>query len=127
MAGRSSRVEGTVVYRRKDGLWCAQITLPNGKRKTKYAKSQKETRDWLVLQQNTVRQGVWTNADSLTVEVFLNQYLNDVVAHNLRPKTQESYFMLTRLHILPEPGRIRLTSFQVKPVALTVCQKGIII
>ena len=43
------------VYRRKDGLWCAQINLPNGKRKTKYAKSQKETRDWSVLHQNTVR------------------------------------------------------------------------
>ncbi len=64
------------VYRSKDGLWCAQITFPQWQAKAKYAKSQKETRDWLVQKQNTVRQGVWTDADSLTVEVFLNQYLS---------------------------------------------------
>ena len=45
MSKRRSRGEGSI-YRRTDGLWCAQITLPNGKRKTKYAKTQKETRDW---------------------------------------------------------------------------------
>jgi hypothetical protein len=39
MARKRSRGEGSI-YHRKDGLWCAQITLPNGKRKTKYAKTQ---------------------------------------------------------------------------------------
>ena len=55
---------------------------------------------------------MWTDSDSLTVEVFLNHYLNDIVAHNLRPKTQESYFGLVRLHILPELGKIKLTSLR---------------
>jgi len=108
---RRSRGEGSL-YKRKDGLWCAQITLPNGKRKTKYAKSQKEVREWLDAQKNTVHHGMWTDTDSLTVGVFLNRYLEDVVAHNLRPKTQESYFGLTRLHILPELGRIKLVSLR---------------
>ena len=111
MTKRRSRGEGSI-YRRKDGLWCAQIILPNGKRKDKYAKSQKEVRDWLDSQKNSVHQGVWTDSDSLTVEVFLNHYLNDIVAHNLRPKTQESYFGLVRLHILPELGKIKLTSLR---------------
>jgi integrase len=44
MAKRRSRGEGTI-YQRKDSLWSAQVTLPDGKRKTKYAKTQKEARD----------------------------------------------------------------------------------
>ena len=35
-----------------------------------------------------------------------------MVAHTLRPKTQENYTILTRTHILPELGRIRLTNLQ---------------
>jgi integrase len=112
------------MYRRKDGLWCAQITLPSGKKKYKYAKTQKDARNWLDAQKNTIRQGVWTDSDSLTVEVFLNHYLNDVVAHNLRPKTQESYFMLTRLHILPELGKIRLVSLRPDHLQSLYALKG---
>lgn len=46
MPKRRSRGEGSIIPR-KDGLWTGEITLPDGKRKTKYAKSQKEDRDWL--------------------------------------------------------------------------------
>ncbi len=44
MGKRRSRGEGTI-YQRSDGLWAAQITLPNGRRSTKYAKSQRVVRE----------------------------------------------------------------------------------
>jgi integrase len=53
MPKRRSRGEGTI-YQRKDGLWSGQITLPDGKRKTKYSKTQKEVRDWLTDQRKAI-------------------------------------------------------------------------
>lgn len=38
--------EGTI-YRRPNGTWCAQVMLPDGKRLSKYAKTQRECREWI--------------------------------------------------------------------------------
>ena len=107
MPGRRGNNEGTI-YKRNDGSWCAQITLPNGKRKTKYGKVQKEVRDWLVEQQNAARQGTWSDGQSITVAEFLERYMADVMAHTLRPKTQETYTIIIRTHLIPEIGKLRL-------------------
>jgi len=45
MASKRSNNEGSI-FKRKDGRWCAQVSL-NGRRITKYAKTQKECRDWV--------------------------------------------------------------------------------
>ena len=45
MARKRGNNEGSI-YHRKDGLWCAQVSL-SGKRITKYAKTQHECRDWV--------------------------------------------------------------------------------
>ncbi|MGA7194013.1 MAG: hypothetical protein WBW94_10300, partial [Anaerolineales bacterium] len=45
MTKRRTNHEGTF-YQRKDGLWCAQVSL-NGRRVTKYGKSQTECREWI--------------------------------------------------------------------------------
>jgi hypothetical protein len=63
---RRAKGEGSITHR-KDGLWSARITLPNGKRKEKYGKSQKEVRDWLVEMQNANRQGTWSDSQSVTL------------------------------------------------------------
>lgn len=108
---RRSRGEGSI-GRRSDGLWMARITLPSGKRKTKYGKTQKEVRDWLSEMQTANRQGTWSDSQNVTVGAFLERYLADVVAHTLRPKTQESYNLLTRKHLIPELGNIRLLALR---------------
>jgi len=111
MVKRKPRGEGTI-YLRTDGSWSAQITLPNGKKKTRNSKSQKVVRDWLQQQRNTVHQGTWTDTPDVTLGGYLERYLSDVVAHTLRPTTQESYFILTRTHILPELGSVKLTALR---------------
>jgi hypothetical protein len=45
MARRRANHEGTL-YRRKDGHWCAQVSL-EGHRLTKYGKTQRECHDWI--------------------------------------------------------------------------------
>lgn len=111
MPKRRSRGEGSI-FKRSDGLWTARITLPNGKRKTKYAKSQKEVRDWLVEMQNANRAGTWSDAQSVTFAEFMERYLSDVVAHTLRLTTQDSYVSLTRKHLIPELGSIKLINLR---------------
>jgi hypothetical protein len=48
MAKRRSRGEGSMYFWEKKGLWVGKLTLPDGKRKGKYAKTQKEIKDWLL-------------------------------------------------------------------------------
>ena len=111
MAKRRSKGEGTI-YQRPDGLWVAQITLPNGKRKTKYSKTQKVVKDWLLTQRNALQQGVWVKDDTLTISNFFDRFLSDTLRYKVKPKTYQSYSSLIRLHINPVVGHLRLVELR---------------
>jgi integrase len=111
MAKRRSKGEGTI-YQRPNGLWVAQITLPNGKRKVKYSKDQKTAREWLLLKRKELSDGMVLEKD-VRLDQFLDVYYNDVAAHNLREKTLQAYEYLIRLHIKPELGNYKLS--QISP------------
>ena len=106
---RRSHNEGTIYQREEDGLWVAQVTLPNGKRKTKYGKTQKAVREWLQNQREAIKNQNWTEADTVTVSAYIDRYMTDVASHTLRPKTIESYNSLISMHIKPEIGNTRLS------------------
>lgn len=106
---KRSKGEGTI-YQRKDGSWCAQITLPDGKRVTKYGKTQSQVRDWLLGQRKALQDGLLTEGRNITFGQLLARYYNDVAVHTLKPKTLESYEGLIRLHIQPTLGRIKLSA-----------------
>ena len=111
MSKRRSKGEGTI-YQRLDSLWVAQITLPNGKRKTKYAKTQKEVKEWLLALRNQLREGFVAEKD-IRLNSFLDLYFKDVASHNLRDKTLQSYRYIIENHIKPELGYYKLT--QITP------------
>lgn len=111
MAKRRSRGEGSI-WQRKDGLWCAQLYLPSGKKKVKYGKTQKIVRDWLHEQKEAVNKGVYLDTKDMTLAAFLEQYMTSAAA-SLRPKTVTSYLYLIRNHIIPELGQVKLT--QLRP------------
>lgn len=115
MAHRRAKGEGTI-WRRTDGLWVAQITLPTGKRKAKYGRTQKEVKDWLHMQKEALRVGLWTDSEQLTLGEFLDKFMTDVAAHTLRPRTIESYHYIINKHIKPEIGTIKLS--QLRPEQL---------
>jgi integrase len=111
VAKRRSRGEGTI-YRRGDGLWSAQVTLPNGKRKTKYAKSQKEAREWLQAQTGQIKAGIWTSTDTVKLRDFIERYLSEVASKQVRVATLNSYSQHARLHIYPALGNVKLAALR---------------
>ena len=115
MAKHRSRGEGTI-YQRKDGRWCTQISLPNGKRKTKYAKTQREVREWLLTQRHEVKRGDWVDDETLTVGDFLDRYRTEVLPGSLRETTLESYNGVIERHIKPGLGQYQLAKLKPQHV-----------
>ena len=108
MARRRSAGEGTVFFWESKGLWVGRITLPNGKKKTKYNKKQSVVKDWLLENRNQLRQGILPADDTVTVGEFMSNYMETVGKQTLRPTTQIMYNSYLRTHIVPELGKIKL-------------------
>ncbi len=110
---RRSKNEGSIFFRKNLGLWVAELTVPAGKRKTKYNKSQGVVKSWLIDQRKALKDGAYITDESYTVESFLKRYLEDVAKHTLAPRTLLSYEYLLRVHIVPELGLVKLS--QLRP------------
>ena len=108
MPKRRARGEGTV-YKYSDGLWVAQITLPNGKRKSKYNRRQSVVKDWLLQQRRQIADGVFVDDKKITFGNFLEQWFNDIAKPRLKPSTIISHSSIIRNHIEPTIGDIRLS------------------
>lgn len=96
-------------YQRKDGRWVAAVSLPDGSRKSLYAKTKREVlaakRDFEL----RFESGVAAISSDETVATFLHRWLEDVVRPTLRPRTFQSYESIVRVRIVPVLGRLRLT------------------
>jgi len=123
MAKRRAKGEGSIYFSETLNLWVAQINLPNGKRKTKYSKTQKVVKDWLLAQRNAIRQGLWVEADNVNVSDYLDRWLNETVVHTVRPKTFNSYKSLVELHIRPTIGYLKLASLRPENLQSLYAQK----
>lgn len=111
MTGKRGDGEGTI-RQRKDGLWEAAYSyrdaLGNLKRRSLYAKTQREVAEKLRTALRAVDQGGAVNTDRQTVAQFLDRWLEDVVKPSVRAKTHHSYAQLTRLHLSPMLGKHQL-------------------
>lgn len=95
MAKRRKRLNGEgSVYKRSDGLWCAALTLPNGKRRVVSARSQAGALAKLEEAKKERGRGVTATADT-TVSDYLGEWLA-VVIPSLRPSTAKRYGELVR-------------------------------
>ena len=112
MAKRRSKGEGTVYFNDRIDRWVAQVTLPNGKRKTKSFRTQRKARDWKTDQLNKIREGIYVTDERIRVGDFLDHYMEDVAKHSLRPRSYERHNSLVINHIKPELGNIRLNSLR---------------
>ena len=72
---RRGHNEGAIYQRASDGRWVGTLTLPNGKRKSFYGKTRKEAADKMRSAQREMEEGVDLTTRRLTVEAFLNQWL----------------------------------------------------
>lgn len=118
---RRSAGEGSL-YRTADGRWRAAVSLPTGERRylsgrTKIEASAKRRE---VLRAVEAGQPV-TSRRPATLGSYLEEWLGKtlsarVAAGRLSPDTLESYRTLTRLHIVPHLGDVRLD--QLTPATL---------
>lgn len=111
MPKKRSSGEGSI-FQRKDGRWVAAITLPNGKKKTKYAKTQREARQWLFDMRKAKEEGLLLDVKRITVGQFLDRWVQDVVAHTLRPTSRQGYEEVIRNHVKPALGHVLLTELR---------------
>jgi integrase len=114
MSRRRGNNEGSL-YQRKDGLWCAQVSL-EGRGLTKYAKTQKECRGWIKETIAKIDGGLTFEATLITVERFFELWLNGKELSR-RPGTVENYRKITNSYILPKLGQMRLQD--LTPTSIT--------
>ena len=105
MAKKRGQGEGSI-YRRKDGLWTAQVTV-EGKHNSKYFKTQQEARLWLLTTNSQIRDGLILSGANITYEQYLNEWLITIKS-TIRPKTHEQYTQIVQQHILPFLGDLKL-------------------
>lgn len=110
MGRKRSNNEGTLYYRESRQEWCAQLSL-NGRRLTKYAKTQRECRDWLHTTFEQIRGGLTYEGTQVTLEKFINAWL-DGKELSRRPKTVFQYRTLATQHVLPALGKMKLQNIQ---------------
>jgi integrase len=105
MSGKRGNNEGCI-YKRKDGRWCAQVSL-NGKRITKYAKTQHECRDWVKQTLDKIEHGLTFEGAQLSLERYMQSWLTGKELSR-RSSTVRNYRRYTDLYILPALGKLRL-------------------
>lgn len=110
MAKKRGQNEGGLTER-PDGTQMAQFTI-EGKRKTKYFKTKKEAKNWLIEMQNKVKTGYSLSSTKITLNEFLSEYLNSIQT-TIRPKTIIQYRRIVNNHINPFLGNYKLD--ELKP------------
>jgi integrase len=105
MARKRGNNEGTI-YKRKDGRWCAQVSL-SGRRVTKYAKSQKACRDWVKDILGKIEHGLTFDGTQVSLEQFMESWLAGKELSR-RPNTVKNYRSYCSDYIFPALGKMRL-------------------
>ncbi|MBA3824136.1 MAG: site-specific integrase [Ktedonobacterales bacterium] len=114
MKGRRGNSEGTITQR-KDGRWEARVSLPNGKRKSYYGKSQKEVQKLLLQARKDVEAGLPIADDRQTVAQYFEHWL-EMIRHRVKDTGYMTYKRNLNKHILPELGNIVLSKLTVQQI-----------
>ena len=112
--GRRGNHEGSI-SKRQDGRWLAQVSLPDGRRRSAYARTRDAAALALQRLQREAESGLPAPPERLTVGTFFNQWLEQVTPR-LRESTARRYRQLVTHQILPTWGRTRLRSLSPQDV-----------
>jgi len=113
---RRIKGEGSIYQIESSKRWVAQMTLPNGQRRSKSSMSQKVVRDWLTDQKKSAKDGLYVTDDQVRLGDFMDRYMSDIAYHNLRPRSFESHNGYVRNHIKPELGHFKLSDLRPEHV-----------
>jgi integrase len=110
MAKKRGNGEGSI-SRRKNGGWIAQYsvyTLEGRKRKTIYGRTRAEVSEKLIKAMADRDGGIVYETGKLTVGDYLDRWLRDSVKGTVKETTYANYSYITRVHISPALGRVKL-------------------
>jgi integrase len=102
--------EGSIT-KRKDGRWMARYTAHTAKgpkRRHIYGRTRQEVAAKLAKAMTDRDGGIELDPSSVSVNEYLQRWLNDSVRGSVRPITFESYERLVRVHLVPALGRVKL-------------------
>ena len=108
--GRRGNGEGSI-YRRKDGRWVGQYTAHTAegpKARYIYGKTRQAVAEKLAKAISERDGGLVFDAGKLTVAEYMDKWLSESARNRLRPKTYKDYAGLTRNHIVPALGHLKL-------------------
>jgi integrase len=96
------------IHQRKDGRWCASISLDHGKRKHFLSLDRDEVARKLRAALKARDDGLPTITERQTVAQFLKSWL-EAVRPSIRERTWVRYEQYVRLHAVPDLGKLPLT------------------
>lgn len=105
--------EGSIYQRADTGRWLAALTLPDGRRVTRSAGTQREARAKLAELQRLAAEGKPLAVDRQTVAAYFADWLPTAEAR-LRPSTYLRHSQYVKLHTLPTLGRLALASLSAQ-------------
>jgi len=106
MGAKRGNSEGSIV-KSPDGRWEARITLPEGKRKSFYAKTRQEAARRLAEALRDRDRGLPVLGERQTVAQFLAEWRN-IVKPSVGVGTWKTYEEIVRLHLTPVLGAYSL-------------------
>jgi integrase len=117
---RRANNEGSI-WRRRDGRWCGAYFVPRAGgegrvRKYVYGHTRSEVHARLTEIIRQVQQGVPVPVHRLTVAEYLDEWLRQVAAQRVLPRTLTGYEGNVRKHIVPRLGRRRLSTLSPRDV-----------
>jgi integrase len=115
MSRKRGQGEGSL-FKRKDGLWVAQVTM-EGKHISKYFKLQSKASKWLHNIRTQIQDGLTLAGEQTTLKDFLEQWLR-AYASSVRPNTFRSYAGVIHHHILPALGNIKLKDLRIDQIQI---------
>lgn len=104
---RRAKGEGAL-YQRRDGMWIAQVILPDG---TYYQRGRKKYEDAVTELRKMRRDlddGITPNTGVLTVTQWLTIWLDEIAKPRLKPRTLATYRSTVKHQIVPHLGKKRL-------------------
>ena len=110
--------EGSI-HRRKNGGWCAQYivyTDKGRKRKTLCGKTRAEVGRKLAQAISGREVSITYDAGNQTVGEYLDRWLEDLVKDTVRQSTFERYEQISRLHVEPTLGNLKLKALAPSPI-----------
>ena len=103
---RAPNGAGTI-RQRKDGVWEARYTAPDGRQKSIYSADYDVVKDRLRKAQAQVTLGIWDDPQAITVADWLHIWLCDYTGHTTG-QTKEAYERLCEKRFIPALGNLRV-------------------